>query len=92
MGRLPARARSSAGPPSACLTRCAERAVDGEDPPNTHTPSEALDAIEAAASDGFKLACWLEDRQRWQEKAFAFRDDQNAARVVATIEERVDRA
>ena len=59
--------------------------------PNTDTPSEALDALEAAVSDGFQLACWREDRQRWQDRAFAFRDDRNAARVVAAIEERLDR-
>ena len=60
--------------------------------PNADTPSEALDALEAAVGDGFKLACWQEDRQGWQDSAFAFRDDQNAARVVAAIEERLDRA
>ena len=63
----------------------------GEDPPNTHTPSEALCALEAAASDGSEVVSWHEDRQRWQDRVFAFRDDQSAARVVAAIEEQLDR-
>ena len=57
--------------------------------PNARTADEALDAIEEAASDGFALSSWAADRRAWQERAFAFRDDRNAARVVAAIQQRL---
>ena len=57
--------------------------------PNVGTVSELITEIEAAASDGFQMLPWVEDRQRWQERAFEFRGPGNAERVLDVVQERL---
>jgi CDP-glycerol glycerophosphotransferase len=53
--------------------------------PNVDTADATLDALEMAVADGFQLEGWADDRERWQERAFAYRDADNCARVVERI-------
>jgi hypothetical protein len=54
--------------------------------PIAQTPREMLDALAEASVDGFRLERWSTDRDAWQERAFAFRDANNAARVTEAID------
>jgi CDP-glycerol glycerophosphotransferase (TagB/SpsB family) len=53
--------------------------------PSVDTADAMLDTLEAAVDDGFQLDGWGEDRERWQARAFAYRDADNSARVVERI-------
>ncbi|MCC5947016.1 MAG: CDP-glycerol glycerophosphotransferase family protein [Nitriliruptoraceae bacterium] len=57
--------------------------------PNADTADQVLDAIDEAVDDGFRLTSWAGQREAWQERAFAYRDANNAVRIIAAIEERL---
>ena len=57
--------------------------------PNVDRAEEVLDVLDQAVADDFRLAGYADHRAAWQERAFAYRDANNAERVVAAIEERL---
>jgi CDP-glycerol glycerophosphotransferase len=58
--------------------------------PQVFEPTALIDAIEAGCADGFTYPAWRADRERWQERAFAHRDDGNVTRVLEAICDRLD--
>jgi hypothetical protein len=54
--------------------------------PNVTTVVELLDELDHACADGFEVGAWREDRQRWQDIAFAYRDARNTQRVLNVVQ------
>lgn len=48
-----------------------------------------LEILRDALDDGFAQGDWRADRERWQARAFAHRDDRNTERVLSAVEERL---
>ena len=55
--------------------------------PAASTGAACVDMLDDALAHGLPLG---DAARRWQERAFAFRDDRNCARVLARIEERLE--
>ena len=57
--------------------------------PNVATSKQLLDEIDRASDDGFQMLAWKDDREAWQQRAFAFRDANNAQRIIMAVDERL---
>ena len=57
--------------------------------PNVATSEQVLDEIDLAIDDGFQMLDWKDDREAWQQRAFAFRDANNAQRVIMAVDEQL---
>jgi CDP-glycerol glycerophosphotransferase (TagB/SpsB family) len=55
--------------------------------PTVRTVSELESAIQSFVGAGLRLPAYEADQARWAETAFAYRDDRNCERIVASIEQ-----
>jgi hypothetical protein len=60
--------------------------------PATRSVDGLREGIEAFIANGRSFPGWEEDQRRWSDIAFAYRDAENAARVVAEIDTALTRA